>query len=479
MNDIWKKLADSSLDILIICDENGIICDMNRTTEESLGYSGEELRGESVDSLFLDKSFSLKEKMTKARKKYEEFETSIYRKNKTCYPVNLRIAYSAEDNKYFFIAENENELWKARKEVEYATERMSEASKVRNEFVANVTHELRTPVNGIKGHTQYLMMTEHTKDQDNELNIINECCLNMEKLINNILDFSKLEAGKFSLSNKDFVFADFMKYITETNGKLIEDKGLRFIVNVDPSIPEKLYGDDFRLTQVMNNLLSNALKFTQKGYIAVEVTKTMQMGRDVELYFMVMDSGIGIPQDKKDALFESFTQVDASISRTYGGTGLGLAITKQLVELMNGSIRLESEVGKGSSFSFTVRMELPGDVEVDLSKQMETKPIRLEHSDQARKLLEENELINSFGTDDNLEEIERIKDKLLLCLDLGNYAKAEQFADTLKALVLSGPPILKSLAFKMQMMIRKEDGEGAQKYFEELDKAIQDAVDTI
>ena len=469
---IWKDLAGNASELIFICNSENSINYANDVACKCLEYTNEELIGLRLDELFLEKAFDLKDKLQECIASPVKWIGSIYRKNKTCFQVSVKLIHVKDSDSYILYASDETELLRAQKEVEFIGERAKEAGKVRDEFVANVTHELRTPVNGIKGHTQYLMTTELDREQNKELKIIYECCINMEKLINNILDFSKLESGKFNISNHEFVFDDFLQYITETNGKLIEDRGLKFIVNKDPSIPEKLFGDDFRMTQVVNNLLSNAMKFTSKGYIAMEITRSMQYGRDIELFFMVMDTGIGIPADKKDKLFESFTQVDASISRTYGGTGLGLAICKQLVELMGGKISLDSEYGKGSSFSFTVRMKIPEDVEI--SEDVEIKPAvrSLQIKSAAQTLYEEVDRINKYGTEENTIEIDRNLEKLSLCIELENYEKAEQFAENIKALVTEGPENLKPLAFKTIMMIRKENLEGTRKFFEELQEAI-------
>jgi len=473
MDSIWKKISDVSDELIFICNADGVIQNANKKAMDMLEYSDEELKSILIDDLFLDKTVKFGEIAARAKEKYQILSSSIYRKNRTCFMVSVKVVYSKEDGCFIIICSDNTEIEKLKKDIEFAAERAKESEKVRNEFVANVTHELRTPVNGIKGHTQYLMLTEHTRDQGKELSIIKECCENMEQLINNILDFSKLEAGKFSISEREFVFKDFLEFISETNGKLIEDKGLRFVLNADPSIPEKLIGDDFRLTQVLNNLLSNAKKFTEKGYIAVEVTRTMQFDHDIELFFMVMDSGIGVKPEKKAALFESFVQADASITRSYGGTGLGLAITKQLVELMDGKINLESEYGKGSTFTFSVRLKIPEDVIVDEMTEIKT-PLKLEHSKLAGKLREEINQLNLFGSVQNIYELRKIVEKLSLCLELDNYQRAEGFADTVKSLVADGPSDLKSLAFRMQMSIRKEDGENANRYLNDLCSRIME-----
>lgn len=469
-----SALIDAAQDMMIVCDETGAISMVNAVALEALGYKKEEIINENVSFLFLDKNFSIMDILEGCREETCEITATVYRQNKTCFPAKVKVVYLREYSKYVLSGSDITELVQAQKEISYVREKAEEALKVRDEIVANVTHELRTPVNGIKGHTQYLMMTELTKDQSKELKIITDCCLNMEQLINNILDFSKLEAGKLALDERDFNFMDCMSYLTETNGKLIEEKGLRFVVNVDSAIPPVLYGDDFRLKQILNNLLSNALKFTQKGYIALEVAKSMQFNRDIELFFMVMDTGVGIPEEKKDQLFQSFTQVDASISRTYGGTGLGLAITKQLVDMMKGSIRLESEPGKGSTFSFSVRMRIPESVEVEHHDEV-IKTLKLDHVKRARSVLEESDKMNIFGTKENRQEFDRMMEKMIICVDMENYEKAEFFADSVKSLILDGPAELKQLAFRMQMMIRKEDGVQARKYYEELRTAVRNA----
>ena len=470
MSDIWKKLADDAKELIIICTKTGQIEYVNKIALELLDYTYDKITKMQIGDLFLEKKFDLESEMMRELKEPLCIEGYIYSSIKTCFQVALKIVQHTDEGKFVIYAEDMTELVKAQREVQFVSDKAQAASVAKDQFTANITHELRTPVNGIKGHTQYLMTTQIDNEQKKELSIISECCNNMEKLINNILDFEKLQSGKFTISNREFVFQDFINYISETNGKLIENKGLRFIVNVDPGIPNTIIGDDFRLTQVVNNLLSNALKFTQKGYIALEVNKSVQFGHDIELFFMVMDTGIGIPAEKKDELFESFTQADASTSRTYGGTGLGLAITKQIVELMNGHVELESEVGRGSSFSFTVSMQVP-DSEV-VNAEASAQPTQ--HITKMHNLFEQADLINEYGTIENTEEIDRNLEKLGLCIELENFEKTEAFAENIKNLVVNGPANLKPLAFKVVMMARKENVEKVRECYDELVKAIEE-----
>lgn len=243
------------------------------------------------------------------------------------------------------------------KELRYAKVEAEEAHKERNELVANVTHELRTPVNGVMGLATNLLDTDLSPEQKESVEIIRQCCTTMIKIINNILDYSKLQAGKFTIENEEFSFHHMMDNLIKVNTPQVESKGVKLICNVSNDIPDMIIGDELRLTQVLNNLLSNAIKFTSVGQIVVNVVKTVEIDEELELFFMVIDSGIGIAQNEMDKLFKSFSQVDASITRRFGGTGLGLNIVKDLVEMMGGSVNVESEKGKGSTFSFSIRVK--------------------------------------------------------------------------------------------------------------------------
>ena len=355
----FYRLADVALEIIVRFDRAGNILYGNRQAKEDLGY-GEELTKISLFTLFpaeLQQEEGAKEAFLD--KVAEMGEGMMYRKNGTCFPVRMT---AVVDGPYCLIfAINVAKRIETERKLVRMKEEMEETIKVRNEFVANVTHELRTPVNGIRGHVTNMLEAGATGEQKRTLEIITRCCENMSAIITNILDFSKLGAGKFTLEQKEFNFYQMVNHAVETNIMAINAKGLHIMVNIDKAIPEFLIGDELRLTQILNNLLSNAVKFTSVGYINIEVTKTVQFDDEIELFFVVSDTGIGISQEEKDKLFKSFSQVDASITRKYGGTGLGLAITKQLVGLMHGSIHLDSEKGKGSSFSYSVRLHVAQD----------------------------------------------------------------------------------------------------------------------
>ncbi len=312
-----------------------------------------------------------------------------------------------------------------------------------------------------------------TGEQKRTLDIILRCCENMSAIINNILDFSKLEAGKFTLEQKEFNFYQMINHAVETNITAINAKGLHTMVNIDKSIPEFLIGDELRLTQILNNLLSNAVKFTSVGYINIEVTKTVQFDDEIELFFVVSDTGIGISQEEKDKLFKSFSQVDASITRKYGGTGLGLAITKQLVELMNGSIHLDSEKGKGSSFSYSVRLHVAQDKKEEHSVREQFEFI---NQNQDMSKFDNIGEIFHFGTAENTEELRSKMEKLIICLEVGAWEKAETFSHNIKALVEEGPQELKKAAFRLEMNVRKEKYEKAVEQYNNLKQLFEENV---
>lgn len=395
-------------------------------------------------------------------------EGMMYRKNGTCFPV--RMATALEEGNHLLFAINIAKRVETERKLVRMKEEMEETIKVRNEFVANVTHELRTPVNGIRGHVTNLLEAGVTGEVKSTLDIIIRCCENMSAIINNILDFSKLEAGKFVIEQKEFDFYNMVNHAVETNITAINAKGLRIMVNIDKNIPEYLVGDELRLTQILNNLLSNAVKFTSVGYINIEVSRTVQFDDEIELFFVVSDTGIGISPEEKDKLFKSFSQVDASITRKYGGTGLGLSITKQLIELMHGTIHLDSEKGKGSSFSFSVRLHLSQNRK-DEGKASE----RFEFINQAQDVSQYDDLekIFQYGTPENQQEIASKMEKLIICMEVEAWDKAEAFAHNIKELVEQAPREIKKSAFRMEMNVRKANYDKSMEQFNDLKSALE------
>ncbi|WP_434665673.1 two-component sensor histidine kinase BarA [Aeromonas sp. NJAU223] len=248
-------------------------------------------------------------------------------------------------------------------ELDMAKKRAQEAARVKSEFLANMSHELRTPLNGVIGFTRQLLKTSLTPSQTDYMQTIEKSARNLLGIINDILDFSKLEAGKLQLEHIPFSLRDTLNETMHLLGPSAHDKQLELSLQVDAEVPDYLTGDPMRLQQVLTNLTGNAIKFTERGNVDVRIEQLeagngLHAGKKVRLRVLIHDTGIGISEEQQRQLFQAFNQADSSISRRYGGTGLGLVITQKLVQQMGGQIRFESELGKGSIFSFNLELDV-------------------------------------------------------------------------------------------------------------------------
>lgn len=494
-NGLFQFSVDNLFEILLIFEENGTILYANRTAEEELEYSGH-VPGIRIDTIFPG-GFEMQDEKMQFHIKADGsvHDMMAYRENRTCFPTESRLlSYedplkaweTNEDSRrlYILTAYDTSAKQLLEKQVSNADREVLDAQKVKSEFVANVTHELRTPVNGILGNTQELLKEEQDHDKVKRLLMIERGCRDMHALINNILDFSKLEAGKFTLELRKFDFRSMIEYVKGNHSSRITEKGLDFSINVSPEVPECVIGDELRIVQILNNLISNAYKFTSVGGIHVEVLKTAQSGSRVELFFMVIDTGIGIAKSDLDKLFKSFSQVDASISRRYGGTGLGLNICKQLAETMGGGIHVESNEGRGSTFTFHIWVELPPDCDscgknchTEAQEQETVMPQMTDRDQILRKLSaltteRVSDKVWKYGEEENREEIEKKMSKLILSVEMENWEKAEMFAEMVKQLVEEAPREVKSSALRMKMAVQKGDYDKSVAAFEILQGLI-------
>ncbi|WP_064609184.1 hybrid sensor histidine kinase/response regulator [Photobacterium sp. J15] len=295
-------------------------------------------------------------------------------------------------------------------QLEEAREIAEEANRKKSEFLANMSHEIRTPMNGIIGLSSLMKEMEMPADQKEYISMLHTSSLSLLDLINDILDFSKIEAGRLELEHTALNLFELNKEVESVFMVRAAEKRLAFQCSIDRSITPMLLGDATKLRQVLNNLVSNAIKFTDQGYVHLQIQRENESPESVTVRFEVSDTGIGVPADKHDAIFDKFQQADGSTTRKYGGTGLGLAICREIVRMMGGELKISSDTGKGSTFYFSVILE---------------KNVLPEAEENDRKLLSE---LNVLLVDDSMLNMR------ITSAQLSNYgAKSTCCEDAVKA----------------------------------------------
>ena len=473
LDNIFTDFCDAMGRIVLIFDPIGNVIYANKTAIEELGLDREAYPNmEAIIPLYKEEKLPFYDFASMFQG--ESFEMMLYRSNHVCFQADVRFGVWNDCNYAFCIASNLALLAEMKHELSRAENETKELRSVRNSFVANVTHELRTPLNGMKGHLVQLEALDGNTDRHYDIyRIMSRCSMNMEKIINNILDFNKLQSGRFELEETEFSLRECIQQVKETNEMRANEKGLNFATMVADDIPDKLYGDGMHLQQILNNLVSNAIKFTESGFVKVKVVKVYQLGKKIELFFVVVDSGIGISVEERDKIFESFVQADVSITRKYGGTGLGLSITKDLLQMMGSSIHLESEKGKGSTFSFSLTLQTTEEVEADVTVVERDSSGLFKELELERQMEEQTYKV---GTNENIKQLKSNMEKLILCIELGNWMKAEQFAAMVKQLVVDGDADWKKQALRLEMAVRKENYEKSVAMYEALKELIEDAL---
>ncbi len=241
-----------------------------------------------------------------------------------------------------------------------AKEKESMANKAKDEFLTTMSHEIRTPLNAVIGISHLLILENPKMEQMENLSTLKHSSEHLLCLVNDILDFNKIASGQLELENRDFNLNQVLNGLQSIFHNSAKEKDIRLLVKKDTSLPKMFIGDSTRLSQILTNLVSNAIKFTEEGKVMVDIEVLGVEGDSYLVEFVISDTGIGIPEDKKDKIFLSFAQANSDTTRKYGGTGLGLAICKRLLEIMDSDLKLESEVGKGSTFSFKLKLQRSG-----------------------------------------------------------------------------------------------------------------------
>jgi PAS domain S-box-containing protein len=364
-----KKFGDTifntSLDgVFIIYSQSNIIGSCNQRALELFEVKEKhEIEGTPIENWFEEhhiKQFnSIKESLSGETRNWQGELTLTAKTGRTFYGFVSVVPFAYKDTGYTKISILDvTNVKMAEFELMKAKEKAEAAARTKSRFLSNMSHELRTPLNGIIGASNLLLQEEHLAMQKPHLDILKFSSEHMMMLINDILDYNKMEAGKVELADVPVNIKEFMQKVASQFSHQITSKGLEFKIDIDDRLDAEFYTDETRLNQVLSNLLSNAIKFTHTGAITMAVRKLFSSSAKSTIQFIVMDTGIGIPRNKHKEIFDSFTQADINTTRKYGGTGLGLAITKRIVNMFNSDLLLESEEGKGSAFHFTVELKI-------------------------------------------------------------------------------------------------------------------------
>ena len=366
----YRLLSQNANDIILFADINGYVIEANDAAIRAYGYEKEELFSKSIFYLVNpDPRSPVGAQPYQANARGIYYEATAYRKDGSTFTAEVSMQGSEIGSSKVLMAilRDVTERKRINEELKQAKESAEAANHAKSEFLANMSHEIRTPLNGMIGMIDLTLLTGLSEEQKDNLGTAKECTSTLLNLINDILDFSKIEAGKLTIEYVDFNIRDLLEQTIRPHIVRAEGKGLFLQYTFDSEIPEVVNGDPYRLKQIVNNLVGNAVKFTESGVVSFSITSISKNDEQTELEFRISDTGIGIAVEDIDRLFNSFSQVDSSHTRKYGGTGLGLAISKQLVEMMGGSIWVKSIKGNGSTFYFTVKLR-NGNIPADALK---------------------------------------------------------------------------------------------------------------
>lgn len=361
-----RVILDNSPAAIMVSDENQRIVSWNTYAEHLLGLTKKELNHLPASSLYPPEEWQrIRSENIILKGSKHHMETKVVHKNGNIIDVDLSVNVLRDDKNNFLgsigIIQDITEQKKFRQMLLMAKMAAEEANSAKSLFLAKMSHEVRTPMNAIIGMIDLTLETKLNDEQRENLKVAKDAADNLLGLLNDILDLSKAEAGKITIEKIELNVHDLIKNVCRGLAILASKKQIDLLWNIDERIPKYLVGDPVRLRQIIINLINNAIKFTHKGFVRVKVELVGIKDKHCELMFIVQDSGIGIPQDKHETIFDLFTQADDHTSRKYGGTGLGLAICKKLVEMMDGRIWVESKPNEGSSFKFNILFDVASD----------------------------------------------------------------------------------------------------------------------
>lgn len=375
----YRRLVEESTEIIFSLSEAYLLHYVSPNVKQFLGYDSQEVTGRSIfDFIHLDDLGVFQEMLSEnqnflAENQFLEFRLRHKNGEYRVFNSNGKLIEDKDGiHRYYTgVARDISKLKEAQKELLIAKENAELASQVKSQFLSVMSHEIRTPMNAVIGLAHFLMEENPRPDQLENLKTLQFSAENLMALINDILDFNKIDSGKVELEMAHFDIRNLVHRTIHSHSFLAKEKGLKLSFLVDESIPQVLIGDSLRLGQVINNLLSNAIKFTEKGIVKVSLSCESIHKNNVEIKFQFEDSGIGIPESKRKSIFEAFTQASSSTSRKYGGTGLGLAIVKRLVELFGGEILVKPRPGGGSIFEFSLVIEFLEEKKSQLNRDRE------------------------------------------------------------------------------------------------------------
>ncbi|WP_291323309.1 ATP-binding protein, partial [Desulfonatronospira sp.] len=407
-----QAVTDSAQDAIIMMGPDGEISYWNPMAESIFGYTAEEVMGKSLHHLLAPEKYheSFKyafpefERIGQGNAVGKTIELSATGKDGLEFPISLSMSSVLLQGRWHSvgIARDISQRKTAEKELIQAKEQAEAANQAKSEFLANMSHELRTPFNGIMGMMQLLQATDLNDEQQEFVNLSIQSSERFTRLLTDILELSSIEAGKVSICSAEFRPGELLDSLSGLFSAEARQKGVDLQVFMDTEVPAQVMGDVARIKQILFTLTGNALKFTEQGNVQVHlISLSGAKGGDTRLKFSVSDTGIGIPDDKLSTLFKPFVQVDGSYTRRHQGAGLGLSLVKRLVEMMNGNISVESEVGRGTTVHVVLPFTLPKD---DYSESVHTSIYRRESKKYLDILLAEDDPLNQLFMETMLEK---------------------------------------------------------------------------